>query len=326
MFRFFERLVDPYPPDAPAMPPRGLVAFAWHYSRPVAPWLLMMAVFTAVISVLELVFFAFLGNLVDWLTAADRATFYAEYAARLWVMGLLTVVAFPAATLIQSLFMFQTIFANHPMLIRWQAHRYLLGQSLAFFQNEFAGRVSQKVMQTALAVRDAVQKLLDVAVYVIVAFVGTLILVGQSDTLMLVPLVVWLAAYVAMLWYFIPRLQAVGERQADARSLMTGRVVDSYTNIQTIKLFAHTQREQGYVRSAMDDFMGTAFAQSRLITQFTFCLNVANSLLLFAVGGLAIMGWHESTLSLGAITIAVSLVLRIRSMSQWIMGEVAGLF
>ncbi|MBN8995507.1 MAG: ABC transporter ATP-binding protein [Rhizobiales bacterium] len=326
MFRFFERLVDPYPPDAPAMPPRGLVAFAWHYSRPVAPWLLMMAVFTAVISVLELVFFAFLGNLVDWLTAADRATFYAEYAARLWVMGLLTVVAFPAATLIQSLFMFQTIFANHPMLIRWQAHRYLLGQSLAFFQNEFAGRVSQKVMQTALAVRDAVQKLLDVAVYVIVAFVGTLILVGQSDTLMLVPLVVWLAAYVAMLWYFIPRLQAVGERQADARSLMTGRVVDSYTNIQTIKLFAHTQREQGYVRSAMDDFMGTAFAQSRLITQFTFCLNVANSLLLFAVGGLAIMGWHESTLSLGAITIAVSLVLRIRSMSQWIMWEVAGLF
>jgi ATP-binding cassette subfamily B multidrug efflux pump len=186
--------------------------------------------------------------------------------------------------------------------------------------------VSQKVMQTALAVRDAVQKLLDVAVYVIVAFVGTLILVGQSDTLMLVPLVVWLAAYVAMLWYFIPRLQAVGERQADARSLMTGRVVDSYTNIQTIKLFAHTQREQDYVRSAMDDFMGTAFAQSRLITQFTFCLNVANSLLLFAVGGLAIMGWHGSTLSLGAITVAVSLVLRIRSMSQWIMWEVAGLF
>jgi len=326
MFRFFERLVDPYPPGPPPMAPRGLVAFAWHYSRPVAPWLLMMAVFTAVISVLELVFFAFLGDLVDWLTAADRATFYADYAGRLWVMGLLTVVAFPAATLLQSLFMFQTIFANHPMLIRWQAHRYLLGQSLAFFQNEFAGRVSQKVMQTALAVRDAVQKLLDVAVYVIVAFAGTLLLVGQSDTLMLVPLIVWLAAYVAMLWYFIPRLQAIGEKQADARSLMTGRVVDSYTNIQTIKLFAHTQREQDYVRSAMDEFIGTAFAQSRLITQFTFSLNVANSLLLFAVGALAIMGWHGGTLSLGAITIAVSLVLRIRSMSQWIMWEVAGLF
>jgi len=326
MFRFFERLVDPYPPGPPPMAPRGLVAFAWHYSRPVAPWLLMMAVFTAVISVLELVFFAFLGDLVDWLTAADRATFYADYAGRLWVMGLLTVVAFPAATLLQSLFMFQTIFANHPMLIRWQAHRYLLGQSLAFFQNEFAGRVSQKVMQTALAVRDAVQKLLDVAVYVIVAFAGTLLLVGQSDALMLVPLVAWLAAYVAMLWYFIPRLQAIGEKQADARSLMTGRVVDSYTNIQTIKLFAHTQREQDYVRSAMDEFIGTAFAQSRLITQFTFSLNVANSLLLFAVGALAIMGWHGGTLSLGAITIAVSLVLRIRSMSQWIMWEVAGLF
>jgi ATP-binding cassette subfamily B multidrug efflux pump len=326
MFRFFERLVDPYAPEPPVMPPRGLVAFAWHYSRPVAPWLLMMAVFTAVISVLELVFFAFLGDLVDWLTAADRAIFYSEYAGRLWLMGVLTVIAFPAATLLQSLFMFQTIFANHPMLIRWQAHRYLLGQSLAFFQNEFAGRVSQKVMQTALAVRDAVQKLLDVAVYVIVAFAGTLVLVGRSDTTMLVPLVVWLAAYVAMLWYFIPRLQAIGERQADARAVMTGRIVDSYTNIQTIKLFAHTRREQDYVHDAMDEFMGTAFAQSRLITKFTFCLNVANSLLLFAVGALAIVGWHDATLSLGAITIAVSLVLRIRSMSQWIMWEVAGLF
>jgi ATP-binding cassette subfamily B multidrug efflux pump len=326
MFRFFERLVDPYAPEPPVMPPRGLVAFAWHYSRPVAPWLLMMAVFTAIISVLELVFFAFLGDLVDWLTAADRAIFYSEYAGRLWLMGVLTVIAFPAATLLQSLFMFQTIFANHPMLIRWQAHRYLLGQSLAFFQNEFAGRVSQKVMQTALAVRDAVQKLLDVAVYVIVAFAGTLVLVGRSDTTMLVPLVVWLAAYVAMLWYFIPRLQAIGERQADARAVMTGRIVDSYTNIQTIKLFAHTRREQDYVHDAMDEFMGTAFAQSRLITKFTFCLNVANSLLLFAVGALAIVGWHDATLSLGAITIAVSLVLRIRSMSQWIMWEVAGLF
>jgi ATP-binding cassette subfamily B multidrug efflux pump len=326
MFRFFERLFDPYPPEPPGMPPSGLLAFAWHYSRPVAPWLLMMAVFTAVISVLELVFFAFLGDLVDWLSAADRATFYGEYASRLWVMGLLTVVAFPAATLLQSLFMFQTIFANHPMLIRWRAHRYLLGQSLAFFQNEFAGRVSQKVMQTALAVRDAVQKLLDVAVYVIVAFAGTLFLVGQTDTLMLVPLIAWLVAYVGMLWYFIPRLQAVGERQADARAVMTGRIVDSYTNIQTIKLFAHTRREQDYVRDAMDEFMGTAFAQSRLITKFTFCLNLANSLLLFAVGALAIVGWHAETLGLGAITIAVSLVLRIRSMSQWIMWEVAGLF
>jgi len=326
MFAWFEKLVDPYPPEEPAMPPRGLVAFTWHYTRPMLPWLLAMSALTAVISVIEVVFFSFIGSLVDWLSAADRATFLADHGRELVAMGLVIVVGFPVATLLQSLFMFQTIFANHPMLIRWQAHRYLLGQSLAFFQNEFAGRVSQKVMQTALAVRDAVQKLLDVAVYVIVAFAGTLLLVGQSDALMLVPLVAWLAAYVAMLWYFIPRLQAIGEKQADARSLMTGRVVDSYTNIQTIKLFAHTQREQDYVRSAMDEFIGTAFAQSRLITQFTFSLNVANSLLLFAVGALAIMGWHGGTLSLGAITIAVSLVLRIRSMSQWIMWEVAGLF
>mgnify|MGYP002075765438 FL=1 len=326
MFAWFENLVDPYPPEEPSMPPRGLVAFTWHYTRPLVPWLVAMSLLTALIAVIEVVFFAFIGNLVDWLAAADRATFLADHGVELVVMGLVIVIGFPAATLFQSFLMFQTIYGNFPMLVRWQTHRYILGQSLDFFHNEFAGRVSQKVMQTALAVRETVTKVLDVFVYVAVYFTGTLVLVAQADLLLTLPLLVWLAAYVGILVHYVPKLQAVSSLQADARAQMTGRVVDSYTNIQTIKLFAHTLRERDYARDAMDSFMDTVRAQMRLVTGLTVLLHLINSLLLAAVAGIAIYAWLGDLISLGAIAVAIALVMRIRAMSQWILWETANLF
>jgi ATP-binding cassette subfamily B multidrug efflux pump len=212
------------------------------------------------------------------------------------------------------------------MLVRWKAHRYILGQSLEFFHNEFAGRVSQKVMQTALAVREVVTKVLEVFVYVVVYFVGTLYLVGRADLWLTLPLVLWLAAYVGILVHYIPRLQKISMSQADARALMTGRVVDSYTNIQTIKLFAHTSREQHYARDAMDEFMVTVHGQMRLVTALNVSLHLVNSLLLAAVAGVAIYGWMQDSISLGAIAVAIGLVMRIRAMSQWILWETANLF
>jgi ATP-binding cassette subfamily B multidrug efflux pump len=326
VFAAFERMVDPYPAAEPAMAPRGLFAFCYHYTRPFLVPLVAMAVLTALISVIEIVFFAFIGDLVDWLSAADRATFLDDHGGELVVMGLVAVIGFPVATLLQNLFMFQTIYGNFPMLVRWKAHRYILGQSLEFFHNEFAGRVSQKVMQTALAVRETVTKVLDVFVYVVVYFLGTLYLVGRADLWLTLPLIVWLAAYVAILVHFIPRLQRISMEQADARAQMTGRVVDSYTNIQTIKLFAHTAREQEYARDAMDEFMVTVYGQMRLVTKLNVWLHVANSLLLAAVAGTAIYGWLEEVISLGAIAVAIALVMRIRAMSQWILWETANLF
>ncbi|HET7715088.1 MAG TPA: ABC transporter ATP-binding protein [Bauldia sp.] len=326
MFAAFERLVDPYPAAEPEMPPRGLFAFCYHYTRPFLVPLIAMAALTALISVIEIVFFAFIGDLVDWLSAADRATFLDVHGGELIVMGLVVVVGFPLATLLQNLFMFQSIYGNFPMLVRWKAHRYILGQSLDFFHNEFAGRVSQKVMQTALAVRETVTKILDVFVYVVVYFIGTLYLVGRADLWLTLPLVIWLAAYVGILVFFIPRLQRISMVQADARAQMTGRVVDSYTNIQTIKLFAHTLREQDYARDAMDEFMVTVYRQMRLVTELNVSLHVANSLLLAAVAGVAIYGWLEDIVSLGAIAVAIALVMRIRAMSQWILWETANLF
>jgi ATP-binding cassette subfamily B multidrug efflux pump len=326
VFAAFERLVDPYPAAEPEMAPKGLFAFCYHYTRPFLRPLLIMAALTALISVIEIVFFAFIGDLVDWLSAADRATFLDDHGGELIVMGLVVVIGFPLATLIQNLFMFQTIYGNFPMLVRWKAHRYILGQSLDFFHNEFAGRVSQKVMQTALAVRETVTKVLDVFVYVVVYFVGTLYLVGRADLWLTLPLIVWLAAYVGILFFFIPRLQRISMVQADARAQMTGRVVDSYTNIQTIKLFAHTLREQDYARDAMDEFMVTVYRQMRLVTELNVALHVANSLLLAAVAGVAIYGWMEDIISLGAIAVSIALVMRIRAMSQWILWETANLF
>ena len=205
-----------------------------------------MSALTAAISIIELIFFVFVGDLVDWLSAADRATFLADHAGEPYRHGAADRRRLSARScFLQSLFMHQTIFGNYPMLVRWQAHRYLLSQSLSFFHNEFAGRVSQKVMQTALAVRDSVTKLIDVFVYVVVYFIGTLFLVARSDVGWSLPLVVWLAAYIGILVVFRAALSAsLGARRPMRARQMTGRIVDSYTNIQTIKLFAHTAREQ----------------------------------------------------------------------------------
>ncbi|MCL6713605.1 ABC transporter ATP-binding protein/permease [Pseudomonas sp. R2.Fl] len=326
MFRFFEKRIDPYPAGEPATPPRKLFAFLLHYSRPLLPWLLLMSVLTGTISALEILFFDFMGELVDWLGSADRARFLSTHGSTLLWMGALVVVVYPLLVLVQSLVIHQTIFGNYPMIARWLSHRYLLRQSVSFFQDEFAGRISQKVMQTALAIRETVMKLMDVFVYVAVYFVGTVILVGRADLRLILPLALWLVGYLVILFWFVPRLQRVSMAQSDARAQMTGRIVDSYTNIQTIKLFAHTMREQDYARDAMDEFMVTVHRQMRLVTQLTVSLHSINALLLAGVGGLAVMAWLQGSISLGAIAVAIALVMRIRSMSDWILWEVAGLF
>ena len=326
MLRWFETRIDPFPTEEPKQPPTGLLAFCVHYSRPVWKSLAAMSSLAAVIAVLEILLVSFMGQLVDWLAASDRATFLADEALTLTGMGLIVVVVLPLTVLVASFVLHQSLLGNFPMIIRWQAHRYLLGQSLAFFQDEFAGRVATKVMQTSLAVREAVVKVLDVMVYVTVYFAGMIVLVAASDLRLSAPLLVWLLAYLATLYYFLPRLKETSKRQADARAVMTGRVVDSYTNIQTVKLFAHARREQAYARDSMDGFLGTVHAQMRYVTGIYAVLYGINSLLLFAIAGMSIWLWLLDAVSLGAIAIALALALRVGGMSQWIMWEVSALF
>ncbi len=326
LFRAFETLVNPFPPGEPTTPPRGLFAFILHFSRPVLPLLIAMSLLTALVSAAEVLFFHYMGELVDWLSTAEREGFVAEYGWRLAGMAALVVIGLPLLTLLQSLVTHQSIFGNYPMIGRWLAHRHMLGQSLAFYQDEFAGRVSQKVMQTALAIRETVMKLMDLMVYVFVYFSGAMLLMGNAEPWLMLPLMVWLVGYGLIMWVFVPKLRKVSMDQADARAQMTGRIVDSYSNIQTIKLFADTQREQAYARDAMETFMTTVHRQMRLATTLTVSLTVLNSLLLAAVAAMAIGAWYLEAVSLGIIAVAISLVMRIRFMSNWILWEVAGLF
>ena len=204
MFRFFERRIDPFPDAEPKQPPERLGAFLYHYSRPLLPWLVVMSVLTAALSVAEVSFFGYMGSLVDWLGTADRSTFWADNGRWLALIGGVVIVTFPLLSLSQSLILHQTIFGNFPMLVRWVGHRYLLKQSMRFYQDEFAGRVSQKLMQTALAIRETVIKLMEVFVYVLVYFLGAVVLIGRSDLWLIAPLVGWLVAYFGLLRYFVP--------------------------------------------------------------------------------------------------------------------------
>ena len=329
-FRFFESRVDPLPPlpadHAIHPPPRSLGGFILYFSRPMLPWLLLLALMTATGSVIEVAFMSFLGTLVDWLGAATPDSLWETHGNGLLAMGALIVIGYPLSILMQSLLAHQTVFGNYPMIGRWRMHHMLLNQSLAFFQEEFAGRLSQKVMQTALAIRESVVKVLDVFVYVTVYFFGAVILVGQAEPWLILPLVVWLVGYVTLLRIFVPRLRQISMEQADARADMTGRIVDAYTHIQTLKLFAHTRDEQLYTREAMSGFMGTVYRQMRLVTKLTVTLQTLNALLLATVGGMAVVAWQQGAISLGAIAVAIALVLRIRGMSDWILWEVASLF
>ncbi len=326
MFRFFEKLTNPFPQQEPAQPPAGIARFIRHYSRGMELPLLAMAILTAVLAALEVSLFGFMGQLVDWLAVKDPATFWQTEQQTLIGMGVLTLLVIPLLVLLHSAILHQTLLGNYPMAIRWQAHRYLLKQSLSFYQNDFAGRISTKVMQTSLAVRETVTKILDVMVYVLVYFGSMLYLVAEADLRLVIPLLVWLVLYIVMQFYFIPRLKDVASRQADARSDMTGRIVDSYTNISTIKLFSHTSREAEYAKESMLRFLDPVYEQMRLVTWLNFSVQTLNYSLVFAVAAASIWLWTAQAVSIGAIAIAVSLALRLNGMSQWIMWEVSSLF
>lgn len=326
MFGWFERRLDPLPKDEPTIPPRTLVAFCLHYTKGAWPYLGLAALMMALVAVTEVWLFGFMGNIVDWLSGLNRETFLKDEGLKLTLMALVVLVALPAFVGLHSLVNFQTLIGNFPMRIRWMVHRYLLKQSLAFYQDEFAGRVATKMMQTALAVRECVMKLLDVLNYVAVYFLGTLVIVGSADWRLVLPLAMWLLCYLGMLRYFVPKLSKVSAVQADARSLMTGRIVDSYTNIQTVKLFSHGKREADYAEEGMRGFMGTVYAQMRLVTKLNIALYILNALLLFSVAALALWLWLHQAVSIGAVAVALGLVLRLWGMSQWIMWEVSALF
>ncbi len=326
MFHWFEKKLNPFPPEEPVEPPKTLVAFCLHYTRGAWPFIIIDTILIAAIAIAEVWMFGFLGSIVDWLSQQNRETFLQTEGWKLAGMAFVVMFALPGMVFVHSLINQQTLMGNYPMRIRWQVHRYLLKQSMTFYQDEFAGRIATKLMQTALAVRECIIKLIDVLNYVIVYFLGMLVIVGSADWRLAAPLAVWLLAYIGLLRYFIPRLGKVSEEQADARSMMTGRVVDSYTNIQTVKLFSHARREASFAQEGMTTFLDTVYRSMRLVTKLYGVLYVLNSTLLFSVSAMSIWLWLGNAVSIGAVAVVIGLVLRLWGMSQWIMWEVSGLF
>ncbi|MEZ2329255.1 ABC transporter ATP-binding protein [Mesorhizobium sp. RCC_202] len=326
MFRWFENKLDPFPAAEPVEPPKTLIAFCLHYTRGALPYIIPDAVLMTSIAIAEVWMFGFMGSIVDWLSRQNRETFLQTESWKLAGMAFIVLFALPGTVWLHSLLNQQTLMGNYPMRIRWQVHRYLLKQSMAFYQDEFAGRIATKLMQTALAVRDCVIKLIEVLNYVIVYFLGMLFIVGSADLRLAAPLVVWLVGYIALLRYFIPRLGKVGEQQANARSVMTGRVVDSYSNIQTVKLFSHAKREATFAKEGMAGFLDTVYRSMRLVTVLYGLLYILNALLLFSVTALSLWLWLGQVVTIGAVAVVISLVLRMWGMSQWIMWEMSGLF
>ncbi|MBK6349994.1 MAG: ABC transporter ATP-binding protein [Proteobacteria bacterium] len=325
MFRRFERLVETYPDAKPATPPRTFFAFLWQSSAGLRPYILLMTLCTAVIGAFEAMLFAMLGKLVDWLARVEPA--------QLWVterqnfLLLITVLAVsPLVVGLFALLKYQVLFANFPMRLRWNFHRLMLGQSMSFYQDEFAGRVATKVMQTALAVRDAWLTATDILAFIVIYFVTMLAIVGSFDLRMLAPFVGWLVLYSVSLVYFVPRLGKVAAAQADARSLMTGRVTDAYTNIATVKLFSHASREASFARASMQEFMQTAYAQGRLVSGFEIINHTLSMLLIAATAGVALWLWTLGEVGVGAVAAASAMALRLNGIAHWIMWEVASLF
>ena len=326
LFRWLENRSDPFPSRIPEKPPPSFFGFIIHYTQPFWPLILAGASFGIVIALIEVYLFSFIGDLVDLLEGADQDQFPGDNLIWLIFMGVLVLVFIPLLKFFYESIIHQGLLGNFAMRTRWQAHRYLLRQSMIFFQSDFAGRVATKMMQTALAVRDVVIRFTEVFLYVSVYFTAALLLFASSDFRLVAPMFFWLGGYLVALKYFIPRLRDISMEQADVRSVVTGRVVDSYSNISTVKMFADTGYEDDYAREGMDNFLHNVYRQMRMSTVLIASLSLLNGALIVSTAGLAIWLWDVGAVSTGVIAFTLGLVLRLQGMSQWVFWEVARLF
>lgn len=325
MFKWFQNLASPFPEALITTPSKNFWTFAWSCTQGLRPYLLGMTIFTGLIAAFEAALFAIMGKIVDWLGSVPKDLLWQHYTSDLGILAVILILS-TVFIVMQTMFKHQTLAANFPMRMRWNFHRLMLNQSMSFYQDEFAGRVSAKVMQTALAVRDVWFIVADIMVYVVVYFGSMVGIVAYFNSLIAIPFLVWLVAYVASLSYFVPRLSKTSRMQADARSLMTGRITDAYTNISTVKLFSHAGREGAYAKDAMQEFIGTVHAQMQLVSMVEIINHLLNMLLIIATGLSALYLWSKGQVSVGGVAAATAMSLRLNGISHWVMWEMTSLY
>ncbi|WP_026037291.1 ABC transporter ATP-binding protein [Psychrobacter sp. PAMC 21119] len=327
LFRFFENRLPAFPDTPMPLPsPRdGLMKFLWACTKGLRGWLLFFMILSAGIGIYEAMLFAWIGNIVDWLGIYTPQTLWAEKGDMLLLM-LAVMLLSPFWIALSSFIHFQSIQGVFPMQMRWRFHQHMLGQSMQFYQDEFSGRVSAKVMQTALAVRDTVMTVTDMFMYVIVYFITTGVILFNLDSLLLIPFIIWFVLVGIALRFFIPKLKRTAIVQADARALMVGRITDAYANIMTVKLFSHSRRELGYAKNAMGQFLGTVHAQMRWVSYLEVSTHLISVILVSSTAGIGIYLWQQGDIGVGAVAAATAMALRLNGLTQWIMWQTASLF
>lgn len=324
-FSFFENRVPPYPGSDPSPPPQGFFEFLWACTKGMRGWIVLLTSTSALLAAYEAVLFAIMGRVVDWLSSVPTAGFWeAQRGTAIGIAAILLSSVFLLA--LHTQVMHQVLAINFPMRLRWVFHRLMLGQSMSFYADEFAGRITTKIMQTALSVREVIFLVVDVLVGVGVYMIGILILAASFEWRLVLPFAVWLLLYIGACFYFVPRLGKIGKEQADARSMMTGRITDAYTNIATVKLFAHTRREAEYARSAMDAFKNTGYAQMRMVSRFEITNHLMITLLLLSSTGTALWLWSNGQATAGVVAAVIAMALRLMGYSHWVMWQMTGLF
>ena len=325
IFSWFESRIETYPDSTPKTPDQGLWRFIWSSMEGVRVWVCILAIFTVGTGIMEALLFQFMGKVIDWLGVYTPQTLWQEKG---WALiGMVVLMLFSILWHFMGVnIRLQTLQGVFPMRLRWNFHRLMLGQSLGFYQDEFAGRVSAKVMQTALAVRDTVMTMADMVVYVIVYFITSGIILVALDSWLLLPFIAWIIGFGIIMRVLIPKLAVTAQQQADARSLMSGRVTDAYSNITTVKLFSHGAREAAYAKQSMQEFMVTVHAQMRLATTLDISYFIVNTSLTLSTTALGVWLWQQGQVGVGAIATATAMALRVNGLSQYIMWESARLF
>ncbi|MBH3365516.1 ABC transporter ATP-binding protein [Pseudomonas sp. URMO17WK12:I11] len=326
LYRRFEQLIDIFREAPSEAPPSGVWAFYIYYLRQVWPSFLALLVVGLIASLIEVAMFSFLSRIIDLAQGAPNARIFSEHSGELIWMLVVVLLLRPLFFGLHDLLVHQAINPGMTSMIRWQNHSYVLKQSLNFFQSDFAGRIAQRIMQTGNSLRDSAVQAVDALWHVLIYAITSLVLFAEADWRLMLPLVIWIVCFIAALAYFVPRVKARSVVSSEARSKLMGRIVDGYTNIATLKLFAHTDHEQQYAREAISEQTEKTQLASRVITSMDVVITTLNGLLVVGTTGLALWLWSQSLITVGAIALATGLVIRIVNMSGWIMWVVNGIF
>ena len=327
MINWFEQRIEPFPKGDATRPPSELFAFYVHFIRPIWPYWLALLITGFLAALIEVSFFAYLGKIVDLMRVSETPErFFDDHGWLLLWIAFIALVARPIVFGLDELISNQMIAAPVSTRIRWDNHRYVLRQSLSFFQNDFAGRVANKLMNTAPSLRESVAQLFDAIWFVVVYTASAIVLFAGADWRLALPVIAWVAMYIGVICYFVPRIKQRAADTAEARSTLTGRIVDSYTNILTVKLFAHADREDAYARDALNEHLGIYNRQLRMITLMNVVIWITNGLLIVSSCGLALYLWSGGLVTIGAIALIVALTIRIVNMSGWVIWVVTSIF